>query len=205
MAKIKDVTGIRYGMLTVKSWHSMKNGAARWLCLCDCGEYTIVYGGSLRSGTTKSCGCLRKHPQRGWISGNKHPRFKDRTGERHGKLTVIRQVEANTKGISWLCKCDCGRERIVSSVYLAGNAKSCGYSSCKRKVGRKQKKHTPQKERIPQKRVSEFSDMQILQMRYEYESELLTYKQLGERYGTTANKAYYILNKLYPKIRRGEK
>lgn len=33
-----------------------------WLCLCDCGNYRIVLGASLRSGNTKSCGCInRKH------------------------------------------------------------------------------------------------------------------------------------------------
>jgi hypothetical protein len=31
-----------------------------WLCLCDCGKTKIVQGYYLTSGTTKSCGCLRK-------------------------------------------------------------------------------------------------------------------------------------------------
>lgn len=32
----------------------------KWLCICDCGKETIVQGYSLRSGNTKSCGCLQK-------------------------------------------------------------------------------------------------------------------------------------------------
>lgn len=30
-----------------------------WLCRCDCGTLTLVRGGGLNSGKTKSCGCLR--------------------------------------------------------------------------------------------------------------------------------------------------
>lgn len=31
----------------------------RWLCLCDCGNYSLTIVTNLRKGTTKSCGCLR--------------------------------------------------------------------------------------------------------------------------------------------------
>jgi len=30
-----------------------------WLCLCDCGNKSIVWGPNLRGGRTSSCGCLR--------------------------------------------------------------------------------------------------------------------------------------------------
>lgn len=32
-----------------------------WLCKCDCGNETVVEGGNLRSGHTKSCGCCEKY------------------------------------------------------------------------------------------------------------------------------------------------
>lgn len=35
-----------------------KNGAARWLCRCDCGAERAVLGISLRTGVSRSCGCL---------------------------------------------------------------------------------------------------------------------------------------------------
>ena len=31
----------------------------RWVCKCDCGAEKIVTGGALRSGGSKSCGCLK--------------------------------------------------------------------------------------------------------------------------------------------------
>ena len=34
-------------------------GQALWLCRCNCGKTKILFGGSLRSGGTKSCGCYR--------------------------------------------------------------------------------------------------------------------------------------------------
>lgn len=60
MARKKiDITGHVYGRLTVISFHSIKNGNARWLCLCECGKTTISHLMSLRRGSAKSCGCLR--------------------------------------------------------------------------------------------------------------------------------------------------
>ena len=35
-----------------------KNGRFLWMCECDCGNHTTVDGVNLRSGKTKSCGCL---------------------------------------------------------------------------------------------------------------------------------------------------
>lgn len=50
--------------------------------------------------------------------------FKDRTGERVGRLVVIERAENDKHGSSqWLCKCDCGGQVVVS---LNGGAKSCG-------------------------------------------------------------------------------
>ena len=46
--------------LTVISRAENKNKRAYWNCLCDCGNITTVSGKKLRSGQTKSCGCLHK-------------------------------------------------------------------------------------------------------------------------------------------------
>lgn len=59
--KPKDITGEVYGRLTVESFVKIheKTGNAVWKCKCTCGNYTEVKAGSLKSGITKSCGCLR--------------------------------------------------------------------------------------------------------------------------------------------------
>jgi len=57
---VKDITGVKFGSLTVVSLKDTNKGYARWICLCDCGINTIVLGTHLRSGNTRSCGCLQK-------------------------------------------------------------------------------------------------------------------------------------------------
>lgn len=54
-----DLTGQRFGRLTVLGYHDKHNNMTRWKCLCDCGNETIVYGNNLRRGYTRSCGCYR--------------------------------------------------------------------------------------------------------------------------------------------------
>lgn len=61
MANFKDITGQRFGRLVVSHrTQNNKNGFACWVCVCDCGNTTIVNGSLLRMGNTKSCGCLSK-------------------------------------------------------------------------------------------------------------------------------------------------
>lgn len=50
----------KFGRLLVIKLHSIKNRATQWLCKCECGKKTIVSVGDLRSGHTKSCGCLHQ-------------------------------------------------------------------------------------------------------------------------------------------------
>ena len=54
--------------------------------------------------------------------------FKDLTGKRFGRLTVIRRVENDKqRNVKWLCLCDCGREKqIMSKSLTMGFTKSCG-------------------------------------------------------------------------------
>ena len=60
MGKIQDLTGIRFGRLLVINREYVGNRNPKWKCVCDCGKEHITTGSSLRSGDSKSCGCLRK-------------------------------------------------------------------------------------------------------------------------------------------------
>ncbi len=59
MGKFKDLTGNKYGQLTVMGFIEMTPNGSLWNCLCDCGNNTSVVVGALSSGNTKSCGCRR--------------------------------------------------------------------------------------------------------------------------------------------------
>lgn len=60
-ARIKDLTGRKFGKLTVVEFKGSNNKTgALWLCKCECGNEKIITSRNLLSGVTKSCGCLSK-------------------------------------------------------------------------------------------------------------------------------------------------
>lgn len=59
ISKIRDLKGQKFGRLTVISLTEKRNFYhVVWLCRCDCGNFREVVGNNLKSGQTKSCGCL---------------------------------------------------------------------------------------------------------------------------------------------------
>jgi len=59
MGKIIDLTGQKFGRLTVVSFAENRDHRIYWNCLCECGNTSIVRGSDLKSGASTSCGCLR--------------------------------------------------------------------------------------------------------------------------------------------------
>ena len=115
--RAKDITGERFGkLLVIGRTHNIGKHAV-WLCKCDCGNITCVNTSSLSCGRTRSCGCLHKEV----IS-------KDITGQRFGKLIVVKPTDKRTgSSIIWECVCDCGNITYVSAGNLSsGGTRSCG-------------------------------------------------------------------------------
>lgn len=54
----KNLTGRRFGKLSVISYAGRVNGAHSWNCQCDCGGFKVVNSQCLAHGLTASCGCL---------------------------------------------------------------------------------------------------------------------------------------------------
>ena len=58
----EDLKGLRFGRLIVKRRAgTTEDRKALWRCKCDCGKLTTVRSSDLKSGNTKSCGCLHAH------------------------------------------------------------------------------------------------------------------------------------------------
>ena len=126
--KVTEITGQRFGMLTVEARAAPPAGAkttgAYWLCRCDCGGTKIANGGMLRRGLTGSCGCRME----------KQTQSFDMTGQKVGMLTVLEKVprpEGETRyrqRCAWYrCRCECGREVTAASRYLRDTGlPSCG-------------------------------------------------------------------------------
>lgn len=60
MSKAIDLTGQKFGRLTVIQRAENRNGKTMWMCQCDCGNEKITQTMNLTHGDTKSCGCLQK-------------------------------------------------------------------------------------------------------------------------------------------------
>lgn len=112
--------GEKYNYWTIIGEAPTKNKHKYWLCQCECGTIRPVLGTDLKNNKSKSCGCIKSKTQ--------SPRFKDETGNKYNRLTVICRTENDANGrAQWLCQCDCGNKTIVSGVSLRnGNIKSCG-------------------------------------------------------------------------------
>lgn len=55
-----DISGQRFGRLTVSEMTDQRRkSSVMWRCLCDCGNIVIAASGDLRTGHTRSCGCLK--------------------------------------------------------------------------------------------------------------------------------------------------
>ena len=67
--KIIDISGEKYGRLTVIRFLEKVGRRSYWECVCDCGNVIRAEKSHLRSGHTKSCGCLKNE-----IVGNRNRR-----------------------------------------------------------------------------------------------------------------------------------
>lgn len=127
----KDLTGQRFGRLTVLGLdpepYRSPGGkpTRRWRCRCECGTELVVLQNALTGKNgTRSCGCARAEKTRS--------KAIDMTGQRFGRLTVLGPAEldgsrANGQRMGWRCRCDCGKEIIITRKELmSGRVNSCG-------------------------------------------------------------------------------
>ena len=95
MPPLKAITGQRFGRLMVKG-RAEGNGRPAWRCQCDCGKPCVVVGEDLRSGKTRSCGCLRAEASR---------KSDDLTGAMFGLWGVIERAGSSSSGRCSGCAC----------------------------------------------------------------------------------------------------
>lgn len=90
MPNFIDLTGQRFGRLTVIERAENKGHMTRWLCLCDCGNTTISQAANLRGGKTVSCGCFR------------YDRVREVCGKHDGRGTRLYRI---WKNMNSRCRC----------------------------------------------------------------------------------------------------
>lgn len=58
MSRVTDLTDREFGrLIVIKRSGSNKDGRATWLCICECGKFTVKTGKLLLNGHCRSCGC----------------------------------------------------------------------------------------------------------------------------------------------------
>lgn len=93
----------------------------RVLCRCACGTEKRVTVGTLRNGTSRSCGCAKR--KRASIPFSRAPYIQP--GEVYGRLTVLEPAPTSESLV--LCRCECGNEGMKRARTLKnGNTRSCG-------------------------------------------------------------------------------
>lgn len=131
LSKDRGLEGQRFGRWTVirrGEDRFNKRRFKRWLCVCDCGEKENVDEQSLLRGKSTSCGCYRaeKAVEAANLLAD------DLRGQRFGLWTAVERAgtayyPGGGQTIQWLCKCDCGIERVVLATALrTGDSQSCG-------------------------------------------------------------------------------
>lgn len=120
--KRKDMTGQRFGHLTVTGKADRtENGYQVWRCRCDCGKEILVNTRRLQNKTVTDCGCIPK------VTARRGNVAEDLTGRVFGHLTVLYRTENKRGRTCWMCRCDCGKEKVATAQDLkAGKVKSCG-------------------------------------------------------------------------------
>lgn len=132
-AIIPDI-GEKHGALTIVKYLGVIDGNGMVVCKCDCGTEITARYVNVRKGPTSNCGCINKSRSIPVI------------GEKHGMLTIERDLGAANGNTRVICKCDCGKEHELGhSTLVNGSTKSCG---CYRPKIRKSRPKKPKKKPI---------------------------------------------------------
>ena len=137
MAKKRNIIGEKFGKLTVikedlDKLTKLDSGGYNhyYICECECGNIITTSKRSLLNGHTKSCGCAKVGSQRENLTGKKFNRLlvikldEERTKK---SLEDFRSGLTNCTRTYWICKCDCGKIKTITSYQLkSGETKSCG-------------------------------------------------------------------------------
>lgn len=127
MGKPLELTGQKFNRLTaIKPTDKRARSQIVWEWICDCGNIHYAGATSVRTGNTKSCGCLNLEKIRERNMANRTsmelkyglltPKQNLGLHDRYGKLRT-----------KWLCECDCGGViEVFENQLKNGDTASCG-------------------------------------------------------------------------------
>lgn len=116
-----NLTGKTFGRWTVIAPTNLRNSSNKllWKCKCDCGNVKFVAGETLRTGQSRSCGCLFLERSAALGRTNTKPRVeKGKAG-----FTALREQYksgAKRRGIKWLLSEKDLREIVTKKCFYCG-------------------------------------------------------------------------------------
>jgi len=118
-----NIIGEKKGRLTVVDFIPGNNSLgyrAQVICLCECGNTTVIHRDAFRNANTKSCGCKRRE--------NGYLKSKPVIGVKKGRLVAIEEILGSSIESNKLkCQCECGNVTVViKDNFLREHVKSCG-------------------------------------------------------------------------------
>lgn len=128
-----------------------KSNPKNYICKCSCGTIRSVFSGSLKSGKSKSCGCLKIKNAKERNRKNAESHLK----EVHGWLTIDDCFLKNND-YWYRCTCKCGNKvDVLGKRLFNGTTSSCG---CMNSKANEIMAKILTKYKIPFKREYKFSD-----------------------------------------------
>ncbi|HJE96341.1 MAG TPA: alcohol dehydrogenase [Ligilactobacillus acidipiscis] len=126
--KAIDLTGQRFGKLTVISRKENIGNSAAWLCQCDCGNTTIQTRNNLRQGNVKSCGCSKRNQPReviesrikslrknNWVEGTNLNSLRSEANKQ--SKSGIRGVTFNKQQQKWCASLTLKGQRVLCKLF----------------------------------------------------------------------------------------
>ena len=123
--KMVDISGKKFTKLTALFPVVTENKRPQWLCVCECGNETVVACNRLTNQNTKSCGCLQK--QKSVLRWDNYRKGQDTIGKSFGRLTAIEYCGIKNNEAIYKFQCTCGNT-VIKSLHSVKtrNTNSCG-------------------------------------------------------------------------------
>jgi hypothetical protein len=111
---MKQITlvGQKFGRLVATEKLERINKITKYKCLCDCGNNCVITYNNLKTGTTRSCGCLRRDACKERERRKNHPT--------HGRVLSYYKRNAKNRNLEWNLDLDDFTKIINGDCYYCG-------------------------------------------------------------------------------------
>lgn len=121
-----DLTGMKFGKLTVLEYRGCDRSSSLWACKCECGSTPIIRGQHLRTRHYVSCGCER--PKRLALVCQNNARNKYDPSNWVGTIVSIYRHGANKRGLSFCLTKEDVRRLVLAECHYCGALPSNVYN-----------------------------------------------------------------------------